>query len=205
MVAWALSCSVNRELVLWIRKDKIETHSTKSSTQGLISNLQLHVLFEVKTEGDSGFMNDRIALSFVCTRVNSSLIRLHSSVLVSHLSLTRLYSFALVSQSSSLIFTRLHSYLIRLHSTCYSSVILLGVKNFMMPCSFVTMKSIESIVSIYPGTRSFSNNILKIKTTCIHNFIEKKNFVTLWPDRKKNFMTFCPFLIIKSIEFVISI
>ena len=92
-MAWALSCSVNWALVLWIRKGKIKTHSTKFSTQGLISNL--HALFEVKTVADSGFMNDRIALVS------------HSSVLVSHLSLIRLYSSALVSHSSSLVCTRL--------------------------------------------------------------------------------------------------
>ena len=113
MVAWALSCSVNWALVLWIRKEKIKTHSTKSSTQGLFSNL--HVLFEVKTVGDSGFMNDRIALvshlsahvwtrlSLVFTRLYSSLICLWLVFIRLHWSLIRLHSSALVSHLTALV------------------------------------------------------------------------------------------------------
>ena len=99
----------------WIPRFLLLIHSTKSSMQGLILNLP--VLFEAKIVGDSGFTDDRIVivsnssellctcLSFVFTRLYSyliclwcvftrlyfSLIRLHSSlhssVLVSHLSL----------------------------------------------------------------------------------------------------------------------
>ena len=60
----------------------------------MISNL--HVLFEVKTVGDSGFMNDRIALvshssSLVCTRLSfvfdsSSLVCTHLSFVFTRLS-----------------------------------------------------------------------------------------------------------------------
>ena len=111
-MAWALSCSVNRALVFWIRKEKIKIHSTRSSKKGLIS--YLHVLFEVKTVRDSDFMNDRMAL--IC----------HSSVLAwSPLSFvfTFLYSSLI---SPWLVFICLHSSLIRLHSPAlYSSLICL--------------------------------------------------------------------------------
>ena len=103
MVAWALSCSVNWALVLWIRKEKIKKHSTKSSTRGLISNL--HVLFEVKTialvSHSSALVWTR--LSFVFTRLYSPLICLWLVCTCFSFVFTRLYSSALVSHSSALI------------------------------------------------------------------------------------------------------
>ena len=72
----------------------------------------LHDLLEVKTVGDSGFMNDRIALvshlsSLVCTRF--------SFVFDSSL---------LVCTGLSFVFTRLHSSFICMYLSCHSSVIL---------------------------------------------------------------------------------
>ena len=88
-------------------------HCLKSSTQDLISNL--HVLFEVKRVGDSRFMNDRIALishsfalvcihlSFVFTRLYSSIICLWFVFIHLHWSLFFLYSYGLVSHLSALV------------------------------------------------------------------------------------------------------
>ena len=60
----------------------------------------------------------------------------------------------------------------------------------MTPCSFVTIKSIESIIFIYSSTHLFSNTVAwNYNTTlCIYNFI-----------------TSCYFVTVKSIESVISI
>ena len=106
-MAWALSCYINWTLVLSIRKENIKTHSTQSSKKDLISIW--HVLFKVKTVGDSVFMNNRIALV------------LHSSAL----SWTRLLFFFTCLYSSFswpwLVFTRLHSSLIRLYSSAFVS------------------------------------------------------------------------------------
>ena len=97
--------------MLWIRKKKIKTQHTKSSKQDLISNS--HVLFEVKTVRDSGFMNDRIALvshsfAFVWTRLWFVFTRLYWSGLSfvfesSLLICTGLSSSSLVSHSSALV------------------------------------------------------------------------------------------------------
>ena len=76
------------------------------------SILDSPVLLRVKTVGDSGFMNDRIALishwfEFVYTRLTFVFTHLNSSLVCLWF-----------------VFTRLHWSLIRLHWSCPSSVIL---------------------------------------------------------------------------------
>ena len=51
---------------------------------------------------------------------------------------------------------------------------------FSLSCSFVTIKSVKSVISIYSGTNLFCNSE-RFKTSCIHNFLTSCSIVTIVP------------------------